>query len=95
MKAALNGTLPCSTRDGWVEEIELYKVGWALDDDNLPNNILDILEYDIIPMYYNQQPVWQEHMRNARELIKNKFSTTRMLGEYQERFYKPLGVDRA
>ena len=93
MKAALNGTLPCSTRDGWVEEIELYKVGWALDDDNLPNNILDVLEYDIAPMFYEKKETWHEHMQNARNLIKNKFSTTRMLGEYQERFYKPLGLN--
>lgn len=92
MKAALNGTLPCSTRDGWVEEIDLYKIGWALDDDNLPNNILDVLEYDIVPMFYQNKSVWYEHMQNARNLIKTKFSTSRMLGEYQERFYKPLGV---
>lgn len=92
MKAALNGTLPCSTRDGWVEEIDLYKIGWVLDDDNLPNNILDVLEYDIVPMFYQNKSVWYEHMQNARNLIKTKFSTSRMLGEYQERFYKPLGV---
>ncbi len=95
MKAALNGTLPCSTRDGWVEEIDLYKVGWALDDDNLQNNILDILEYDIVPMFYQNKSVWYEHMQNARNLVKTKFSTTRMLGEYQERFYEPLSLDRA
>lgn len=95
MKAALNGTLPCSTRDGWVEEIDLYKVGWALDDDNLQNNILDVLEHDIVPMFYQNKQDWYEHMQNARNLIKTKFSTTRMLGEYQERFYKPLSVDRS
>ena len=92
MKAALNGTLPCSTSDGWVGEIDLYKIGWVLNDDDLQNNILDILEYDIVPMFYQNKPVWHEHMHNARNLIKTKFSTTRMLGEYQERFYKPLGV---
>lgn len=92
MKAALNGTLPLTTRDGWVDEAELYKIGWLLDNDHLNTNLMDILEFDVVPMYYSNQTLWQTHMRNARDLIKNQFSTSRMLGEYKERFYKPLGV---
>lgn len=92
MKAALNGTLPMTTRDGWVDEAELYKIGWLLDNDHLNSSILDTLEQNVIPMFYDNQKLWQEHMKNARDLIKNQFSTTRMLGEYQERFYKPLDV---
>jgi starch phosphorylase len=92
MKAALNGTLPLTTRDGWIDEVELYKIGWLLENDNLNNNFLDLLEQNIIPMYYKNKSLWQEHMHNARALIINQFSTARMLGEYKERFYKPLGV---
>jgi glucan phosphorylase len=92
MKAALNGTLPCSTRDGWIDEIDLYKIGWVLNNDHLAENILDVLEYDIVPMYYKNPEIWQKHMKNARSMIKNQFSTTRMLRDYQERLYKPLGI---
>ena len=94
MKAALNGVLPCSLRDGWVDEAELYKVGWILDNDHLSENILDVLERDIVPMYYQKPLIWKEHMQNARSMVKNQYSTTRMLREYEERFYKPLGVSR-
>jgi len=94
MKAALNGVLPCSIRDGWVDEAELYKVGWILDNDHLSENILDVLERDIVPMYYQKPLIWKEHMQNARSMVKNQYSTTRMLREYEERFYKPLGVSR-
>ncbi len=91
MKAALNGTLPCSTRDGWVDEAELYKIGWLLDNDHLDKNILDILEQNIIPMYYENPKLWQEHMENARDMVINQFSTTRMLREYLDKLY-PVGV---
>ena len=87
MKAALNGTLPCSTRDGWVDEAEFYGVGWILDNDHLDENILDVLEHDIVPMYYGQPDQWRKHMKNAREMIINQFSTTRMLGEYLDKLY--------
>lgn len=87
MKAALNGVLPCTTRDGWVDEAELYKVGWILDSDHLSENILDVLEHDIVPMYYQRPLEWREHMQNARDMVLNQFSTTRMMKEYVEKLY--------
>lgn len=87
MKAALNGTLPCSTRDGWVDEAELYGVGWILENENLSQNILDILERDIVPMYYHRPDQWESHMKNARDMAINQFSATRMLGEYLDKLY--------
>mgnify|MGYP001570247206 CR=1 FL=1 len=91
MKAALNGTLPCSTRDGWVDEAELYGLGWILENENLGQNILDILERDIVPMYYHRPDQWQSHMKNARDMAINQFSTTRMLSEYLDKLY-PVSV---
>lgn len=92
MKAALNGTLLATTKDGWIDEVELFGIGWTLDNDNIHKNILDVLESQIIPMYYTrdeqgipQQWLWQ--MRNGRELIRNQFSTTRMLRDYTETMY--------
>lgn len=92
MKAAMNGVLPFSTKDGWVDEIELSKVGWRIDNDNITKSILDILEYDIAPMYYDRDSsgipkLWEEYMRNARTMAMDRFCTTRMLREYIEKLY--------
>jgi len=87
MKAALNGTLPCSTKDGWIAEVNLNGIGWLLESDHLSENILEVLEKDIVPMYYQQPAKWQEHMVQARNLILNDFSTKRMLSEYRQKLY--------
>lgn len=89
MKAALNGVLPLTTRDGWVHEIELLGVGWGVDDTNVTDDILAKLEKEILPLYYESndqgQPVdWITMMKNARELICNEFSMTRALHQYLE-----------
>jgi glucan phosphorylase len=89
MKAALNGVLPLSTRDGWVDEIEMYGVGWALPDNDLTEQMILTLRNQIIPMYYEQNKEgvpekWVEMMRNARELITNEFSMKRAMKQYLE-----------
>jgi starch phosphorylase len=92
MKAALNGVLPCTTRDGWVAEVELYGVGWALESERIGASLMDVLESNIVPMYYerdaNGVPVtWERHMRNARTMVLDRFTATRMLREYSELLY--------
>jgi len=92
MKAAMNGVLFFSTKDGWGHEIKLSRVGWRIDSDNVTESILDILEHDIIPMYYDRDSsdvpkLWEERMRNARTMMMNRFCATRMLREYVEMLY--------
>lgn len=87
MKAALNGVLPLSTRDGWMDEIEMLGIGWALNDIDLTENMLDTLKDKILPLYYERDkdgvPVdWVAMMRNARQLILDNFSMTRALKQY-------------
>lgn len=87
MKAALNGVLPLSTRDGWMDEIEMYGIGWALSDSDLTQNMLDTLKNQILPLYYDQNSFgipeqWVAMMKNARNLIKNDFSMTRAMKQY-------------
>ncbi len=94
MKACLNGVLPCTTKDGWVSEVELYGIGWALDSDNITESLLQTIENKIVPMYYFRDReglpgAWIENMRNSRELILNEFSATRMLREYINKMYLP------
>lgn len=92
MKAALNGALPMSTPDGWVHEAELFRVGWRLDSDRVAQDVLDRLERDVAPMYYARDAEgvpteWLELMKNARELIRSRFSATRMLRQYLDTLY--------
>lgn len=92
MKAGLNGVLPLSTRDGWMDEVEFLDIGWPLDNDNIANSILDTIEQKVLPLYYNRdengKPVtWIKNMQNCRKLIMNEYSATRMLSEYIEKFY--------
>jgi len=94
MKAALNGVLPLSTRDGWMDEVNFYGIGWELDNENVNASILDRIEKDIQPLFtkrVNGKPEnWITNMKSARELIKKEFTTTRMLREYTEKLYLPL-----
>lgn len=95
MKAALNGVLPLSTRDGWMDEIEMYGIGWALTDNDLTDNMLQTLKNQILPLYYdqNEQGVpqqWVQMMINARNLIKNEYSMTRAMKEYLDLIPKEL-----
>jgi glucan phosphorylase len=89
MKAALNGVLPVSTRDGWVNESELFRVGWIVDNEDVNKSIFSLLTGEILPMYYTQKDEWIAHMQNARAMAKNQFSATRMLREYIEKMYLP------
>jgi len=63
-----------------------------LDNENVGSNFLDVLERDIIPLYYcrdeNGVPVkWEGNMRHARRTIVDRFGAGRMLKDYIEMFY--------
>jgi len=95
MKAALNGVLPVSTKDGWIDEVELFGVGWIADDANINQSLLTILGEQVTPMYYEhlKNPLdsdWLKHMQNSREMILNQFGMARVLREYIEKMYQPI-----
>ncbi len=92
MKAALNGALALSTRDGWVDEADLREAGWYLRSDNVTQDIFDRLEQEVLPTYYTRDAegvpeIWEEYMRNSRRMILDHFTSTRMLREYLETMY--------
>jgi starch phosphorylase len=91
MKACLNGVLPCSTKDGWVYEIDTATVGWELDSDHISKSVLDVIQNEIVPLYYgDDKSGWEAKMHKARELIQSRYSATRMLKEYFEKLYLPI-----
>ncbi len=94
MKACLNGCLPLTTKDGWVHEVNLYQIGWEVNNESITDSLLNTLEHQIIPMYYFKDKdgipgAWIENMKNARNMILNDYSTTRMLWQYFDSMYLP------
>ena len=91
MKATLNGTLPCSTKDGWMDEVNLPEVGWSVDSETITDSLLTTLEQQIVPAYYREdKSMWENLQKNGRALIINQFSATRMLRDYFEKTYLPI-----
>ena len=92
MKAALNGALPCTTRDGWADEVDFLGIGWILGDDRVGDEALTAIEKNIAPLYYGRDAhgipaEWERSMRAARQMAMDRFSATRMLREYAETLY--------
>ncbi|HUQ84834.1 MAG TPA: alpha-glucan family phosphorylase [Candidatus Limnocylindrales bacterium] len=91
MKASLNGTLTMSTKDGWIYEVNTKEIGWDIDSGSVEKSILDVLQHDVLPVYYGaDKSQWESLMKNGRNLILEKFSATRMLKEYIEKLYLPV-----
>ncbi len=100
MKASINGTLHLSSLDGWWIEGCNGKNGWTIgeeysNDEKDADAIYDILEKEIVPMYYrvNKEGIpeaWVERMREAMITITPKFSARRMMNDYLDKFYIPI-----
>jgi starch phosphorylase len=105
MKATANGVINMSTLDGWWDEAYEPDTGWAIgrgkvyedlnyQDDIESRAIYDILEKEIIPLFYDRSSnglphEWVARMKAAMRAICPIFNTNRMIREYAERFYLP------
>jgi len=105
MKAAANGILHLSIRDGWWHEGYNGANGWAIGDDSKHLNPEDedkadaeslyrLLEEEGVPLYYDRDSSglprgWIHMVKEAIGSIVPVFSTRRMLKEYAERMYIP------
>lgn len=105
MKAAANGVLHLSVRDGWWYEGYNGANGWAIGDDIEgyqpamedewdADALYRLLEEQIVPLYYQQDRNgvphgWVRKVKEAISSIVPRFCTRRMLKEYIERMYLP------
>lgn len=106
MKAAMNGVMQFSVLDGWWVEGYRKGAGWALPikntyEDSETQNELDAsmvyrtIEEEIVPLYYDrdEQGVphkWIATIKNCIADVAVRFTTNRMLTDYQNRFYGKL-----
>jgi len=105
MKAAMNGVLNLSIRDGWWDEGYAPGNGWAITpipedrpqdvrDRGEVRSIYEILQDQVIPLYYARGPMgyspgWVEMAKTSIATLLPRFNTERMMSEYVTRFYAP------
>jgi starch phosphorylase len=102
MKAAFNGTLNLSVLDGWWAEAYDGTNGWAIDGTEDPNTdakdardasaFYDLLEKEVIPLFYNRDANgiprgWVARMKASLKTIGPQFCATRMVDEYVRNIY--------
>jgi starch phosphorylase len=99
MAAAMNGAVNFSINDGWhlefqnhgVNSFTMFQEGvkdTIIQDEEDSFNLLNILENEIIPLYYDEPEKWLEIVKNSMSDISPYFDTGRMANEYYEKLYK-------
>jgi glycogen phosphorylase len=100
MTAAMNGSVNFSIPDGWVPEFakhgkNSFVISTVADslsqeekDKREANNLYDVLENEIIPMYYKNPDQWQRIVKASMTDVLPFFDSGRMADEYYERMYK-------
>jgi len=101
MTACMNGAVNFSTDDGWIPEfINHGHNGFVVpkaDYDNMHvqeqddydlYKIYDILENQILPLYYENYGVWREIIKNGMRDVRYQFESNRMAHEYYDLLYK-------
>ena len=110
MKSPVNGGINFSVADGWWCEVQNAEAGWTIgntqefDNPDLQDHadsesLYDILEDEIVPLYYkrdsNNLPVeWIKRMKASMATVVPRFSTARMVRDYVEQglaFNRRLG----
>ena len=108
MKASANGGLNLSILDGWWVEGYEPDTGWSIGMGEVYNDhklqdtieskaIYDLMERDIVPLFYSRGPDgmprgWLNKMRSSMTRLNPVFNTNRMVREYTEKYYMPLGM---
>ncbi|MFH0701959.1 MAG: alpha-glucan family phosphorylase [bacterium] len=104
MSANMNGALHLSIYDGWTVEGTFHNINGftvrypGLDDDisweerhwRDYETLMDIVENNIIPTYYNNKEGWITLVRQAIRTAEAYFHSDRMVIEYYNRLYKPI-----
>ena len=99
MKAALNGALNCSIRDGWWDEWSDGENGWDLvSRDDLHDvaardaaeaeALYDLLEQQVVPLWADREG-WWNRVRHNWATLGPKVTASRMVREYVETLYEP------
>ena len=105
MTAAMNGAVNLSTWDGWIPEFSRHgHNGFTIpvvdltrpqheQDARDRDALLDVLEYEILPLYYDDPKGWREVSQNSMREVTEFFDSHRMAAEYYTQVYgAPVGT---
>jgi glycogen phosphorylase len=99
MTASMNGSIHFSTNDGWHPEFAIdginaftippidHTTPTDVQDREDNKNMMDMLETQIIPLYYDHPEQWCQMMKRAMSDVMPKFDSGRMAHEYYEKMY--------
>lgn len=98
MTAAMNGSVNISIPDGWIPEFSKDKKNCFIipasesdqqeEQDQIESDaLLDLLEKEIIPLYYDKPKAWLKIVKQSMEDILPYFDSARMAREYYEKMY--------
>lgn len=99
MSAAMNGAINFSIADGWHPEFCKYKINTytilgadaslSTEEQDINDNksMMDILENEIIPTYYNNQEEWVKLMKNSMNDVQFGFDSDKMADKYYKKMY--------
>ncbi|HEY6506242.1 MAG TPA: alpha-glucan family phosphorylase [Chitinophagaceae bacterium] len=101
MTAAMNGAVNFSTDDGWIPEfinhgnngfvvpkVDYGNMAVHEQDEYDLNKLYEILEKQILPLYYDNHNTWRDIMKNGMQDVRFQFDSNRMAHEYYELLYK-------
>jgi glycogen phosphorylase len=101
MTAAMNGAVNLSTDDGWIPEFinhghngfvvpkaDYANMATHEQDEYDLNKLYEILENEILPLYYSNYNTWRQVMKNGMRDVRFQFDSNRMANEYYELLYK-------
>ena len=107
-KAALNGALNCSVRDGWWDECYDGTNGWAIasaeEYDDLwqrdhaeAASLFELLEHQVVPLFYDRDPDglprrWLARVRSSLQTLGPFVCASRMVRDYVTDMYEPAAV---
>ena len=99
MTAAMNGAINLGFPDGWFPEFARDKINSFVIppcDTSLPEHVKDdtdaaglyqLLETEVLPLYYDYPNRWLEIVKNGMKDIIPQFDSNRMAKEYYEKLY--------
>lgn len=99
MSAAMNGAINFSIADGWHPEFSKDKINsftilgadasLPIEQQDINDNksMMDILENEIIPTYYNDQEKWIKIMKNSMHDVAQEFDSDSMADKYYKEMY--------
>ena len=101
MTACMNGAVNLSTDDGWipefinhgnngfvVEKADYANMSVQQQDDYDLNKLYEILEKEVLPLYYDNYDTWRQISKNGMRDVRFSFDAGRMAEEYYNLLYK-------